>query len=216
MDIGFINRGDGIFVGTASSKTGALNIFDHDFVVRMHERYAHHQPPELLVRTIGNKAIGENLCGALSVGPMIDDIDFTNNPVNRDKSLGSKPSFLKVPLARTALYETAKGIVHMRLFDGRPGSSTFPGVTPIQASEIIKKEGDIMWGCFLDGGQTSKLVVRTSDAIASLGNTHYLKWPTNQDEKYVWVPKTGRPVASTIALRQAGLNIANLVAKSSR
>lgn len=184
-----------------SSNSGGLDIFNHDVVARMHERHAHGELPEMHVRTLGGKAIDGSLQGALSVGPMLDTENFTSHPVNRDASLGGRPPFLDVPLARTVLYETDDGMVHLRLFDGRPGSSIFPGVTPDQVSQFVTSEENVTWGCFLDPGQTAKLVVRGDDDIASYGNTHYLKWPKQPGEKFIWVPKSGRPTASTITLR---------------
>lgn len=200
VDIGFIRRSDGVFVGVNRCSTGGLDIFCHDAVIRMHERYVHREFPQMRVRTIGNMALDGALHGGMSVGPMIDTDNFSVHSINKDKSLGSNPPFLEVPLARTVLFETEHDVVHLRLFDGRPGSSIFPGVTPKQASRAVIDE-QVAWGCFLDPGQTAKLVVRTDEDIASYGNAHYLKWPQRPDEKYIWVPKTGRPVASMITLR---------------
>lgn len=198
VDVGFIKREDGAFVGVTSGHEGNLDIFNHDVVVRMHERYIHGGLPEMRVRTIGERAIDSSLQGALSVGPMLSNENFAMHPINSDPSLGGRPPFLDVPLARTVLYETDEGMVHLRLFDGRPGSAVFPGVTPSQAARLIPDRENMMWGCFLDPGQTAKLVVRHGDDIASHGNTHYLKWPEYPGEKFVWVPKAGRPVASMI------------------
>lgn len=198
VDIGFIRRDDGVFVGVSSSKRGNLDIFAHDVVMRSHESHIHKRLPVMKVRTIGNKALDGRLQGAISVGPMLNEADFTGHPINSDKSLGGKPPFLDVPLARTVLYAKDDGTMHLRLFDGRPGSPVFPGVTPRQVAETVKSEGEIAWGCFLDPGQTAKLIVKTQNELASYGNTHYLKWPTQPGEKFIWVPKTGRPVASMI------------------
>jgi hypothetical protein len=104
-------------------------------------------------------------------------------------------------MARTVLYETEDGKIHIRLYDGRPGSDVFPGVTPTEVVEAICAEGNVVWGCFLDPGQTAKLCVRTGDNIESLGNRHYLKWPTEPGEKYIWVPEVGRPTASAITIQ---------------
>lgn len=201
VDIGFIRRDDGVFVGISSSSTGSLDIFSHDVVMRTHERHAHRALPEMHVRTLGGKALGSSLNSAMSVGPMLNTEDFAAHPINRDASLGNKPPFIDVPLARTVLYEPDDGTVHLQLFDGRPGSPVFPGVTPDEAARLIKARESLRWGCFLDPGQTAKLVVRDDKDIASYGNTHYLTWPKHTGEKYVWTPKAGRPVASMIALR---------------
>lgn len=200
-DVGFMRREDGIFVGVTSSSSGQLDIFGHDVVVRMHKRHTHGGLPEMRVQTLGNKAVDSSLQGALSVGPMLDSGNFAEHPINNDASLGGRPPFLDVPLARTVLYETDDGMVHLQLFDGRPGSSIFPGVTPNQAADFIASGERVAWGCFLDPGQTAKLVIRIGDDIASYGNTHYLKWPEQPGEKFIWVPKSGRLVASMIILR---------------
>ncbi len=104
-------------------------------------------------------------------------------------------------MARTLAYKTADGMVHIRLFDGRPGSTVFPGVTPAEAKAIISEGAEIVWGCFLDPGQTSKLCVRTLDGVGSYGNSHYLRWPTEEKPGFTWVPRIGRPIASAIALQ---------------
>jgi hypothetical protein len=133
---------------------------------------------------------------------MMDETDFESHGVNKDASLGSKPPFLAAcRLARTALYETVDGDVHMRLFDGRPGSENFTGLTPSEAVEIIREESEIVWGCFLDPGQTARLNIRTDGGVQSFGNRHYLRWPRRPDEKYVWLPEHGRPVASIVEVR---------------
>lgn len=77
VDIGFIRRDDGIFVGVSSSTNGGLDIFNHDVVVRAHERHAHNSLPEMQMRTLGGRAKDSALQGAVSVGPMLDTENFT-------------------------------------------------------------------------------------------------------------------------------------------
>ncbi len=199
VDVGFIARADGIFVPMERSKTGGVDIFAHDLVVRCHERCLA-GAPKMQIRTIGSITIG-TIRGALSVGPMLETTDFEAHPINKDAALGDKPPLVDSPCARATLYETVDDIVHVRLFDGRPGSEVCPGVTPREVVASILAEGAIAWGCFLDGGQTAKLCVRIGGKIESLGNRHYLKWATKPGEKYIWVPKVGRPTASLIALQ---------------
>lgn len=201
VDIGFCRREDGVFVGVASSKTGGLDIFNHDVVVRAHERHAYAGLPTMRVLTLGTKALDGSMRDAVSVGPMLDTENFTAHPINTDASLGGKPPFLDVPLARTLLYETGDDRVHIRLFDGRPGSAVFPGVAPNQTVQLLNDTSEVKWGCFLDPGQTAKLAVRDDRDIESYGNTHYLKWPKQPGEQFIWVPKTGRPVANMITVR---------------
>lgn len=199
IDIGFINRQNGSFAGVTSSNLGGIDIYNHDIVMRMHERHAHKALPTMQIKTIGNRTLDGTLQSAISVGPKVDVKNFTQHPINSDLSLGSKPPFLDIPLARTILYKTNDERIHIRLFDGRPGSSIFPGITPKHAAESVLNSNNLEWGCFLDPGQTAKLVIRDDEEIiTSYGNTHYLKWPDQPGGKYTWTPKTGRPTASML------------------
>lgn len=201
VDVGYLRREDGAFIGIDSSANGHLDVFAHDVVVRLHKRHVHAGLPEMHVLTLDEKVIDGTLRGALTVGPLLNTQDFTEHPINKDLSLGGKPPFLNIRLARTVLYGTDDNKVHIQLFDGRPGSKVFPGVTPQEAARLVGQNENITWGCFLDPGQTAKLVARGDEETKSLGNTHYLKWPSAPGEKYIWVPRTGRPVASMITLR---------------
>lgn len=201
VDVGFMRREDGSFVGIASSKTGGVDTFNYDVALRLHERHVAKGLPEMRARTVGSLAVDGSRLSAVSVGPMLDETDFTGHAINYDLSLGGRPPFLDVPLARAIVYAEDSGVIHYRLFDGRPGSPVFPGVTPAQAAEIIKQETDIAWGCFLGPGQTAKMVTRHESELESHGNRHYLKWPNYPGERFIWVPATGRPVASIITLR---------------
>ena len=201
VDVGFMRREDGSFVGIASSKTGGIDTFNYDVALRLHERHVAKGLPEMRARTVGSLAVDGSRLSAVSVGPMLDETDFTGHAINYDLSLGGRPPFVDVPLARAIVYADDSGLVHYRLFDGRPGSPVFPGVTPAQAAEIIKQETVVAWGCFLDPGQTAKMVTRHESELESHGNRHYLKWPNYPGERFIWVPATGRPVASIITLR---------------
>lgn len=198
IDIGFVYRDDGLFSSTKISHTGMMDIFTNDIIVRCSDKYSAEQI-EMKVHTIGSLTLGSSLDGALSVGPMLDVDNFNDHSINSDASLGNKPPFIDRPMARTLLYEM-DGMVHVRLFDGRPGSEAFNGVTPKEAVDLVKGGGDFEWGCFLDPGQTAKLCIRNEDAIESYGNRHYLKWPSKPGGKYTWTPNVGRPVASAITL----------------
>lgn len=199
IDVGFVGRGGNKFIGVIGSTAGGVDIFAHDFVLRCPQRYIE-SSSELEIHTIGGLALSRFEGGAFSAGPAVNLADFQNHPINRDASLGSRPPFMDVPLARTVLYKTEDDLTHIRLFDGRPGSSVFPGVTPTEAAAQVLHEGSIEWGCFLDPGQTAKLCVNTGDSTVSYGNRHYLQWPKESNPDFIWVPQLGRPVANVIAL----------------
>lgn len=202
VDVGFMARPDGSFRGADYNLQGQMDIFAYDIVARLPLSYLKRlDSAKLHIQSIDSVKVSPSLQGALSVGPLLDETDFTGHPVNTDASLGSKPPFVERAMARAVLFETAGGAVHMRLFDGRPGSETFTGVTPSEAVALIREEAEIVWGCFLDPGQTAKMAVRRDSDIKSYGNRHYLKWPTEADPRYLWVPDSGRPLASLITLQ---------------
>lgn len=201
VDMGFIGMGDGTFIENASSDTGSVDIFAHDVVVRCHKRYLNKAyKSRMQVYTLDEETVGSTLQGALSVGPMLANTDFAQHPVNRDRSLGDRPPFLDIPMARSILYQTDDDTIHIRLFDGRPGSEIFPGVTPNEVISLTQDD-NIVWGCFLDPGQTAKMCVRFQGTVEAFGNRHYLKWPKDLNGQYVWVPNVGRPTASLITLQ---------------
>jgi hypothetical protein len=201
VDVGFVGRGGGSFISADSNVLGGVDIFAHDFVLRCPQRYVE-STSEVEIHSIGGMALSQFKGGAFSAGPLLNAETFHDHPINYDLSLGSRPPFADVYLARTALYRTDDGLTHIRLFDGRPGSLDFTGVTPTEAVSQITSdtEGQVEWGCFLDPGQTAKLCVNYPEHIESYGNQHYLRWPTGINPDFLWAPKIGRPVANMIAL----------------
>jgi hypothetical protein len=198
IDVGFIGKGRNHFAGITQNALGGTDIFAHDFVLRLPERYTTAYP-ELELHTIGELALSKFKGGAFSAGPLLN-ADFLNHPINQDLSLGSHPPFLDSRMARLVLYRTEDGFTHLRLFDGRPSSEVFPGVTPDEARTYVSTDGEVEWGCFLDPGQSARLSVNLGGQIQSYGNSHYVRWPTEDNPNYVWTPENGRPVANLIAL----------------
>ncbi|HKR81493.1 MAG TPA: hypothetical protein VJR27_00640 [Candidatus Saccharimonadales bacterium] len=204
VDVGFTSIGSNVFKGMRSKK-GGLDIFSHDLVVRCPERYIHpstsaiHETPLLRIATVDSLNI-RKLDGAVSVGPQLADNNIEQHPVNKDPSLGSKPPFVMRRMARMALYQTTRGLVHIRLYDGIVGSEQFPGVTPNEVVQNIVQEDAIAWGCFLDPGKTSKLCVRTEAEVESHGNRDYIRWPNKPGGPFTWQRQAGRAVSSYIGL----------------
>lgn len=198
-DVGFLSVGDGGFRSAAVSTSGGMDIFCHDVVIRCPASTV--EPGHVSrmdIRQVGPLNGGCLPDAAVSAGPCLDTADFAVHPVNDDPSLGSKPPFADRPMARLVLYQDLRGRTHLRLFDGRPGSPVFSGVTPAEARDAIAVDTGFRWGCFLDPGQTARICVNGPGGLASYGNRHYLQWPQNGTGMFTWVPGTGRPVASII------------------
>ena len=200
VDLGIMSEEGINFTCATINYSGCTDIFDYNFVIRTGVCNVESENcPRVKINTIDTLNMNDSrIQGAVSVGPSLESADFNTHLINSDLSLGSKPPFIERPLARLALYETESGIVHAKLFDGRPGSKIFPGVLPEQARDIILSDEDIAWGCFLDPGQTSKIVVRDNLDVTSYGNSHYLKWPDSPEDYFTWSPEEGRPIANSI------------------
>lgn len=196
IDIGFVAHPIGGLVAKDYSRAGRLSLFEHDMIVRCREsRLVSPTPVSLTVHTIDDLDASA-IQGALTAGPLLGTADLATHPINTDISLGGVPPFTDRPAARMAMYEANDGMVHVRMFDGRPDSDNFKGVTPNEVVRLIGEEGAIRWGCFLDGGYTARVCIRTDDEIRGYGNAHYLQWPDRKGQRYRWASKRGRPTPS--------------------
>lgn len=203
IDVGFMAADDGSFHSVAVSAAGGMDIFRHDVVVRCPAECIEPAGENRLdVLRIGSLRGDDLPESAVSVGPSLDTEDFAAHPINHDPSLGSVPPFTDRRMARMVLYEDFENRTHLRLFDGRPGSPNFRGVTPSEARDAIAADTGYRWGCFLDPGQTAKIWVDERGTSRSYGNRHYLRWPQSDEDSFTWVPDKGRPVPSFITIRQ--------------
>lgn len=202
-DIGFMSMADGGFRAVATSPSGGMDIFTHDLVLRCPADFTRPRCPNRAeILEIDWLRCNDLPDAAVSAGPSLDCPDFTAHPVNHDGSLGSRPPFTGRRMARMVLFADSQNRVHLRLFDGRPQSRAFPGVTPAEARETIARDTAYRWGCFLDPGQTAKLWVHGENGMTSYGSRHYLRWPDNPAGGFAWVPDAGRAVSSFITVCQ--------------
>ena len=203
-DVGFIAADNGGFRSAAVSTSGGMDIFGHDAVVRCPAWAAGpgrvSRMEILQVGPLRGDCLPDS---AVSAGRCLDVTDFAVHPVNDDPALGSLPPFANRRMARLVLYQDQRSRTHLRLFDGRPGSRGFGGVTPCEARDVIAADTGFRWGCFLDPGQTARIWVTGPGGLTSYGNRHYLQWPEDGTGRFTWVPGTGRPVPSFITITPA-------------
>ncbi|MFD5427696.1 hypothetical protein [Streptomyces sp. NPDC127084] len=201
-DVAFRTAADGTFVSTAVAPSGNLDIFSAHLVLRCPTSLIAGRGTNVLrIGSIGPLHEEQLPDAAVSVGPSLGLLGLEAHPINHDHSLGDNVAFASRRLTRLVLFQTTDGHTHLRLFDGRPGSRTFTGVTPDEASAAVSAEANVTWGCFLDGGQTAKICIRdTHGHHTTYGNRHYLRWPRNGEHGFRWTPDAGRPVGSLITL----------------
>lgn len=206
VDVGFIPHAESGFIVDAVSDQGGMDICRYAFVGRFSRRYLSRINDErLYISSIDGLTPGRDISGGFTTGPMLD-MDFAEHPINQDRSLGPISPLSDHTAARMVLYETTSGRVHIRIFDGRPDSEVFQGVTPMEVLSLLRAEEPIRWGCFLDGGHTARTCIRQNGGIKGYGNAHYLTLPSHSDSLYAWAGKRGRPTAGMIVLGQGHLN----------
>ena len=103
-------------------------------------------------------------------------------------------------MARSVIYKDKVGLIHLRVFDGAPRTNSFQGLAPLEVAKLIPPDA-VQWAYHLDPGQSSKLATRPAEGkVESFGNNHYLRWPKNVNQTFLWNGLNGRPVASAITI----------------
>lgn len=201
-DVGCVrNPHTGAFTISHVRSAGKMNIFDHDLTLRVPATLAR-RGAEVTIDTLDGTPLTE-LRAAVTTGPaLLGTESFAEHPINGDTSLGTMPPFIHRRMARMAIFGTSDGLTHLQLFDARPGSKRFVGVTPDEAKAAITSEfNNLAWGCFLDPGQTARLAIRDGKQLQTYGNRHYLDKPTSLPGPHTWQPHIGRPTASALVVR---------------
>jgi hypothetical protein len=198
VDLGFCALPDGDFCALARSETGGMDIFQHDLVLRCPRRWS--LGARLSIHQVGPLRPGNERLSAMSVGPLLSCPDFQHHPRNADRSLGSVPLLVGRPSSRLLFFEARDGSQSLCLLDGRPGSPTFPGVTLEQAVALVHTLDEVERGCFLDSGHTASFALTRQGRTRCHGNRHYLRWPTEEDPRFLWSPEAGRPTASLVSV----------------
>lgn len=200
VDLGAMRLGGGRFRGRFLAR-GRIPTHQFDLVLRCPARWVRVLPEENEVEflTVDGLSLQDpGLAGALSVGPSLHDEGLEDHPLDREPSLGSTPLLTRRRAPRLLFFRTPDGASWLRLYDGRPGSAVCPGMTLTEAAEHTRQEHGPVEGCFLDSGKTCKLALSDGGEPWSLGNRHYLRWPTRAGEGFRWAPDEGRAIPSAI------------------
>lgn len=103
--------------------------------------------------------------------------------------------------ARSVLAKDRQGYMHMIAFDGSKYIPDFHGVSARDLQTFFSPE-KFEWAYFLDGGGSTRLIVREKADIKILANE--FAFQKLEDGTHVWDWKKGRMVTSSIALKVLG------------
>ncbi len=100
--------------------------------------------------------------------------------------------------ARSVIAEDVKGMLHLITFDGSKYIPGFHGVSALDIQDLFKKT-DFNWAYFLDGGGSSRMVVRKNNKLQSYANQFAFQKFENGWVKWDW--ERSRKITSSISLR---------------
>jgi len=128
----------------------------------------------------------QTVSSGMTIGRRVDDPYFLD------------PSRIHRRDARSIIAQDVKGNYHFMIFDG---SKYIPGFNGVSAKDIrpIFAKDKFKWAYFLDGGGSSRIIVRDRGQLRCLANEFVFQKLKNG--KFVWDWEKGRIVASSIALR---------------
>lgn len=195
---------DGKVVVEAVNKAGGTPVTAGNFILQGPSSLLQTTSPGCQVElSIANLDI-KKIISAVTIGPRISHFGSEDDhPINYDRSLGDNPPFNNRRMARAIIYKTNNGKISFELFDGAPKTEFFKGVTPKEVGEILKQDKiDLAWAYFLDPGQSARLAVRHADGgVEGFGNRHYLRWPKQANQPYMWAGEHGRSVPSLVSAK---------------
>ena len=142
-----------------------------------------------------------DISSAISIGPsVLHFLDHTDHEVNHDASLGSRPPFAPVRMARSIVYKLNNGTIVIKVFDGAPKTAHFKGISPQEVAHLMPSY--VEWAYHLDPGQSARLAISDGDHIHSYGNSHYVRWPKHPSGTLLWAGTHGRSVPSALIFKR--------------
>ena len=100
--------------------------------------------------------------------------------------------------ARSVIAEDVAGNIHFFVFDGSKYIPKFKGISAKDIGPYFS-QSRFKWGYFLDGGSSSRIILKEGKSYKFLANEFAFKKITN--ETFLWDWKRHRKLASSIALR---------------
>lgn len=164
---------------------GGTHFFDGLFIlqVKKTEIVIHKNDQVIPISLDGLKLSG--ILSAITVGRNVFDPYFSKNMriLRHD--------------ARSLIAKDKKGMIHLIVFDG---SKYIPGFLGVSAKELHHYfKNDFEWAYFLDGGGSSRLIVRKERQLQLSANEFIFKKMENG--AFLWDSKKARIIASSIVLR---------------
>lgn len=166
---------------------GGTHFFDGLFILQMKSGIKKYHFGDLVTEITLDGLELQTVYSGISIGKRVDDPFFLET-IRRDRRD-----------ARSLIAEDMQGHIHFMVFDG---SKYIPGFRGISAEDITPffPHNKFKWAYFLDGGGSSRLIVRNQGEIKYLANKFVFR--KLKDGTLLWDWKKGRIQGSSISLRQ--------------
>lgn len=134
----------------------------------------------------------------------LDGLELKNITAGITVNKGVKDPFFLVPErigsrdARSVIAKDVSGNIHFFVFDGSKYIPKFKGVSAKDITPYFS-EDKFEWAYFLDGGSSSRIIVKDGNNYKFLANDFAFRKVTN--EIFLWDSKRHRKLASSIALK---------------
>ena len=166
------------------NEKGGTHYFAGNFILQMKGKNSEFVVGDSLTDVTLDGLVLDTMTSAISIGKKIND-PFFFEPANINRRD-----------ARSVIAEDINGHLHFIVFDG---SKYIPGFTGVSAKMIKSyfSKKYFAWAYFLDGGGSSRLIVREKADLHVLANLFAFR---KFDELHLWDWKFARKVASSISL----------------
>ena len=165
---------------------GGSHYFDGLFILQIkkaHNKYS--LGDEVIPQTLDQLDL-HHISAGLSIGKNVKD-NFFMDPIrenNRD--------------ARSVIAKDIRGNIHFIVFDGSKYIPKFKGVSANEVESYFSND-KYEWAYFLDGGSSSRIILKDKDTYRLLANEFAFRKITNQI--FLWNWKRYRKIPSIIALK---------------
>ncbi len=167
---------------------GGSHFFAGHFILQMRKNISQFKVGDSVKPVSIDKVNLKGITDALTIGKAVSD-PFFHDEVRVDRQD-----------ARSVIAKDQKGFIHLITFDGSKYVPGFNGVSAKDINTFFTKK-HYKWAFFLDGGGSSRIIVKQKNKLHFFANEFSFKKLTNGLVKWDW--QKSRKITSSIGLRFA-------------
>lgn len=171
---------------TSINQGGKTHFFDGLFILNMDQSMNTYKVGDVVKPLTLDGLELKSISSGLTIGKSVRDPYFF------------EPERISSRDARSVIAQDVTGNIHFIVFDGSKYIPNFKGIAAHDVASYFSSD-KYNWAYFLDGGSSSRIIVKDGDKIRFLANEFAFKKITN--ETFLWDWKRHRKLASSIVLK---------------